>query len=113
MFVTDGTSITLPETITVHIDAKDEAEYATVITMDADFEQAGIEPQSVNFIQTPALTAEGIAVQKYGGLIVPKGKEATAITLEADIKGTKYKASSTIDASTVAVDATVSLAKHG
>ncbi len=113
VFVTSDASITLPSTVTVHIEAKDEAEYATVITMDADFEQAGIEPQSVNFIQTEALTTAGIAVQKFGGLIVPKGQETTKITIEADIKGTKYKANTTIDASTVAVDSTVVLAKQG
>lgn len=113
VFVTNDASIALPGTITVHVSAKDEADYATVITLDADFEQAGIEPQAVNFVQTEDLTTAGIAVQKYGGLLVPKGKEATAITLVADIKGTKYKASTTIDASTVTVDATVSLAKEG
>lgn len=110
VFVNSSGDITLPESITVHVDAKDESEVATVFTISADFESAGINPQNVNFIQTKPLTTAGIAVQKYGGLIIPASKIATEITLVADINGTTYTAASTINGST-AVDATVTLNK--
>lgn len=110
VFVTSAADITLPSSITVHVDAKDESDVATVFTISADFESAGLNPQSVNFVQTEELTTAGIAVQKYGGLIIPTAKLGTAITLVAEIDGTTYTATSTINGST-AVDATVTLNK--
>lgn len=110
VFVTSAADITLPASITVHVDAKDESDVATVFTISADFESAGLNPQSVNFVQTEALTTAGIAVQKYGGLIIPTAQLGTAITLVAEIDGTTYTATSTINGST-AVDATVTLNK--
>lgn len=110
VFVNSSADITLPASITVHVDAKDESDVATVFTISADFDSAGLNPQSVNFVQTEALTKAGIAVQKYGGLIIPASKIATEITLVAEINGTTYTATSTINGSTD-VDATVTLNK--
>ena len=110
VFVTSGADVALPASITVHVDAKDESDVATVFTISADFESAGLSPQNVNFVQTEALTTKGIAVQKYGGLIIPTSQASTAITLVAEINGTTYTATSTINGST-AVDATVTLNK--
>lgn len=110
VFVTSATDVALPETVTVHVDAKDESDVATVFTISADFEEAGLEPQNVNFVQTKALTTAGIAVQKYGGLIIPASKVGTDITLVAEINGTTYTAATTINGSTD-VDATVTLNK--
>ena len=110
MFVTSAADITLPTSITVNVDAKDESDVATVFTISADFKSAGLNMQSVNFVQTEALTTAGIAVQKYGGLIIPTAQLGTAITLVAEIDGTTYTATSTINGST-AVDATVTLSK--
>lgn len=109
VFVTSAADIALPETVTVHVDAKDENDVATVFTISTDFE-AGLEPQNVNFVQTEALTTAGIAVQKYGGLIIPASKVGTDITLVAEINGTTYTAATTINGSTE-VDATVTLNK--
>lgn len=110
VFVTSTADITLPETVTVHVDAKGESDVATVFTISADLEKAGLNPQNVNFVQTEALTTAGIAVQKYGGLIIPASQVATGITLVAEINGTTYTAANTINGST-AVDTTVTLNK--
>lgn len=110
VFVTSAADIALPATVTVHVDAKDESDVATVFTISADFEEAGLEPQNVNFVQTEALTTAGIAVQKYGGLIIPTSKVGTDITLVAEINGTTYTAGTTINGSTD-VDTTVTLNK--
>ena len=110
VFVTSNATITLPETITVHIDSKDESDIATVFTMSADFESASLEPQNVNFVQTEELTTAGIAVQKYGGLIIPASQADTRIKLVATINGTKYTAATDITAASD-VDATVTLNK--
>ena len=110
VFVTSAADVALPATVTVHVDAKDESDVATVFTISADFEEAGLNPHNVNFVQTEALTTAGIAVQKYGGLIIPTAQLGTAITLVAEIDGTTYTATSTINGST-AVDTTVKLNK--
>lgn len=110
VFVTSTAKVALPESITVHVDAKDESEVATVFTISADFESASISPQNVNFVQTEALTTAGIAVQKYGGIIIPASQVATNIKLVAEINGTTYTAATNITGAT-AVDATVTLNK--
>lgn len=110
VFVTSAADVALPATVTVHVDAKDESDVATVFTISADFEKAGLNPQNVNFVQTEALTTAGIAVQKYGGLIIPTSQVGTDITLVAEINGTTYTAATTINGSTE-VDATVTLNK--
>lgn len=111
VFATSAADVALPATVTVHVDAKDESDVATVFTISADFEEAGLNPQNVNFVQTEALTTAGIAVQKYGGLIIPASQVTTDITLVAEINGTTYTADTTINGST-AVDATVTLNKN-
>ena len=110
VFVTSSADITLPTSITVRVYAKDESDVATVFTIGADFDSAELKQQSVNFMQTEALTKAGIAVQKYGGIIIPASQFETNITLVAEINGTTYTATSTINASTT-VDSTVTLNK--
>lgn len=110
VFVTSAADVALPASITVHVDAKDESAVATVFTISTDFESAGLSPQNVNFVQTEALTKAGIAVQKYGGLIIPAAQAATDITLVAEINGVSYTATTTVNGSTT-VDSTVTLSK--
>ena len=110
VFVTSDADVALPASITVHVDAKDESDVATVFTISADFESAGLSPQNVNFVQTEELTKAGIAVQKYGGLIIPASQAATDITLVAEINGVNYTATTAVNGSTT-VDSTVTLNK--
>lgn len=110
VFVTSDADVALPASITVHVDAKDESDVATVFTISADFESAGLSPQNVNFVQTEALTKAGIAVQKYGALIIPASQAATDITLVAEINGVSYTAATAVNGSTI-VDSTVTLSK--
>lgn len=110
VFVTSGADVALPTSITVHVDAKDESDVATVFTISTVFESAGLSPQNVNFVQTEALTKAGIAVQKYGGLIIPASQVETDITLVAEINGVNYTATTAVNGSTT-VDSTVTLNK--
>lgn len=111
VFVTSGAEVALPDSITVHVDAKDESAVATVFTISADFKSAGLSPQNVNFVQTEPLTKAGIAVQKYGGLIIPTSQIATDITLVAEINGVNYTATTTVNGTTTTVNSTVTLDK--
>lgn len=100
VFVTDNATITLPDSITVHVDAKDESDTATVFTISPDLDGESLEPHNVNFIQTEALTKAGIAVQRYGGIMIPKSQVATDITLVAEINGTQYTSATSITGAT-------------
>lgn len=112
VFVTSNASIEAPTTITVHVDTKDEADYATVFALSPKFEDAGLEAQNVNFIQTEAMTSAGIAMQKYGVLMIPKSQLATEITLEAEINGVKYKATKTNVTGATTVGTAIELTKQ-
>lgn len=112
VFVTDSASTDLPATLTLHWDAKDESEEAIVLTMHADAEGATLAPNSVNFVQTEALTTAGIAVQKYGGILVPASQVGTAMTIVANIGEQLYTASTTVTATAAEVDGTVTLTKN-
>ena len=106
--------MTLPASLTVHIDSKDESDVATVFTFSAQFNDASLEPQNVNYIQTKQLTTDGIAVQRYGAVIIPADKTSKNIQLTAEINGTTYEMASTADPkfnASTAVDATFTLNK--
>lgn len=96
VFVTDATSIALPKTLTCEIITKDVSEEAIVFAISADTDGASLAPNSVHFIQTEALTTAGIAVQKYGAIIIPASQSATEITIEAEVNGTVYTGTTTI-----------------
>lgn len=96
VFVTDTASIALPETLTCEIIMKDVSEEAIVFAISADTDGASLAPNSVHFIQTETLTSAGIAVQKYGAIIIPANQSATEITIEAEVNGTVYKGATTI-----------------
>lgn len=96
VFVTDTASVALPKTLTCEIITKDVSEEAIVFAISADTDGASLAPNSVHFIQTKALTTAGIAVQKYGAIIIPASQSATEITIEAEVNGTVYTGATTI-----------------
>lgn len=110
MFVTTGADITLPDSITVHVDSKTESEEATVLAFSIESESPSLKPQNVNFLQTEALTTAGIGVQKYGAVLIPASKVTENIKLVAEIDGATYEAVTNITGAT-AVDSTVQLSK--
>lgn len=89
-------TIEMPETITVEITGKDKSEVGTIFTLDVQDNTKTLVPNSVNFVQTAELTKAGIAVQKYGAIVIPSTKSASEITLVADLNGTTYKGQETI-----------------
>lgn len=109
-FVTTAANTALPESITVHVDSKDESDAATVFTISPKYESAGLDPRNVNFVQTEALTKAGIAVQKFGGIIIPASQVSTDIKIVAEINGTQYTAITNLTGETT-VDTTFTLSK--
>lgn len=116
VFVKDSANIALPAALTAKIMSKDTSEDATVLTLDASVNGASLQPNTALFVQTPDLTAKGIAVNKYGALIIPASAKDVEITLKATVNGTGYTAKPknsekvTINASS-AVGTTVNMAK--
>ena len=110
VFVDRGATIDKPETITVKITGKDISEVGTIFTLNVQDDTATLEPNSVNFVQTEALTKDGIAVQKYGAIVIPSTKSETDITIVAGLDGTTYTSTSTITGAS-AVGDTVILSK--
>lgn len=116
VFVKGTANITLPATLTAEIMSKDTSEEATVLTLDASVNGASLQPNTALFVQTPEMTAKGIAVNNYGALIIPASAGNVEITLKATVNGTLYTAKPkssekvTINASS-AVGTTVNMAK--
>lgn len=92
VFVDDAATITALNTFTVHVDSKDESEEAITFTFSVDTsdEEPTLANTNYNFVQTEALTEEGIAVHKYGAVIIPASKSATDIVLTMEVDGVIY-----------------------
>ena len=81
VFVT-GEASAEPTTVTGKVANVDVSEVATIYEIETD--------ERVEFIQTEALTKKGIAVHKYGAIIIPKDKLSGLSTLKVEVKlGTK------------------------
>lgn len=96
VFVDNDATFAKPETITVEITGKDISEVGTIFTLNVEGDTATPAANSVNFVQTEDLTKEGIAVQKYGAIVIPSTKSKTAITIVAGLDGTTYTGTTTI-----------------
>ena len=71
----------------------------------------GLADRNMVFVQTEALTELGVAVQPYGAIFVPATalNDATAAVVTGKIGDTQYTA--TVNLKTVAIGATVTMAK--
>lgn len=107
VFVDSNATIDKPETITVEITGKDISDVGTIFTLNVEDETATLAPNSVNFVQTEALTTDGIAVQKYGAVVIPSTKSEANITLVADLDGTTYTGGTDITAASAVGDKVV------
>lgn len=110
VFVDDAASIAPPATLTVNVDGVVTSDTATVITLGVEKVASGMPNSNVQFVQTKEMVTAGIAVQRYGAVMIPADKVATEITLKATINGVGYTAATTINGSTE-VGATVTMNK--
>lgn len=110
VFVTSSATITLPASVTFTITNKSVSDTAITLTLELDESTAALKPSNVNFVQTEALTEDGIAVHPFGAVMIPAAEDDTEITLVATINGTTYTASAAITSANDVGD-TVTLAK--
>lgn len=109
VFVTDSVDTDLPTNIAVTITDKSASDDVTILTLGVT-EKDGVYPQDVQFEQTQTLTEKGVAVHKYGAIIIPKEQFGTELTIEATVKGTKYTGATKITSAS-AVGDSVTMAK--
>lgn len=88
----------LAASYTLGVNDKIESDVATMITVEVNLPGLSVNGGMVKFIQTQAATAAGIAINPYGTIIFPIG--ASAITLEIDVNGTIYEATTTVSPAT-------------
>ena len=103
VFTTNNT--TAPETATITVTGKDtdKDSGATVLTFSS--------PEGTEFVQTNDLTTGGVAVQKYGALIIPSTSTNTEADIEVKYLGTTYKATGTTKLSELEVGASITANK--
>ena len=91
VFVDADAIINIPDSITIEVTGKDISEAGTIFTLNVEGDTHTFAPNTFNFVQTEALTKAGIAVQKYGAIVIPSKELASDIELVVDLDGTTYK----------------------
>lgn len=110
VFVTDDATVEPPTSITAKVSDVDKSDYATVITLSTDDSVVQLVGGNVEYVQTEQATTEGIAIHKYGVVMIPN-KVDTAITLAIEVGDTKYVANGTVNKDTE-MGATVTFTKQ-
>ena len=95
VFVDSSADTDLAETYTFEVAGKSVDDNAVVLTLTPQDDDPTLAPNNYSFIQNEACTTAGVAVHKYGAVIIPTG--ASAVTLSLEIGGVVYEASATID----------------
>lgn len=102
-------SLTAPEGLVFGVDSISVDDNVKVITFVSagNSENEDITYDGALWIQTEALTEAGIAVQKYGALIIPSDQASSTVTLTVEYGDILYTAS--VDLSSLAVGGSVTL----
>lgn len=108
VFVTDSADVALPANFTAEITEKSVSDVGTVFTVTPQDDTPVLANGNVVFVQTDKATENGIAIHKYGAVILPAN--SPAVTLKATINDTGYTAATTLD-DTTAVGATLTFNK--
>lgn len=109
VFVDDGATTTAPNTLTFTVADKDVSAGATIFTLEPDESTASLAHSAYNFVQTETATQNGVAIHRYGAIIVPTGAEAVG-KLQANIGDVVYETANAFALNT-AQGATVTLTK--
>lgn len=100
VFATTSATTALPNTFTAEIESKDIAENATVLTIHVDDDAVSMVGGQINFVQTADATEDGIAIHKFGAVILPPA--GGEVVLTAMINGEEYISASNATGSYVA-----------
>lgn len=112
VFVDDSASLDAPTSITLTVADKSADDNNVVLTL-IPADSAALANSNLEFVQDETSVSNGIAVHKYGAVIIPiaeSGGTQVTYTAKARIGDVTYTASSAVTIST-AVGATITLAK--
>jgi hypothetical protein len=99
VFVDNTQSVALPATVKVTVSDKSVGETGTVFTLEYDSaDNATVVAGNYNFVQTEEATKAGIAIQKYGGVMIP-ANDNTPLFLSLVIDDVTYTAQSVMSES--------------
>ena len=99
VFVAETADISMPTSINVGVETKTTNAGTTVMTL-AVQEDDTFVGGNANFVQTENATKAGVAIHKYGAVIIPEDAAETDITLEMVVNGVTYTGATAINAST-------------
>ena len=105
VFVKNTADIALPETVTVEVSSVDTSEVGTIYTLDIDDDTASLVNNNWQFVQTKQATKDGIAIQKYGAVVIPADK--SSVKLQIKLNDTIYYAQTAIEVGTTATGTTI------
>lgn len=99
VFIDNTQSVALPATVKVTVSDKSVGETGTIFTLECDTaDNAIVVGGDYNFVQTEEATKAGIAIQKYGGVMIP-ANDNTPLFLSLVIDGVTYTAQSVMSES--------------
>jgi len=105
VFVKNTANTAAPETLTFTVASKDVNDDKAVFTLEEKAGDPSVAHSVVNFVQTQAAVQAGIAIHKYGAVIMPA--TGGTVTLEATLDGVTYTAAAALtSATTVGTDIT-------
>lgn len=100
VFATDSAINELPAEYNLDVAEKSESEGAVVLSFNTNLDTQKLYGSNFYFVQTKEATEAGIAIHKYGAVMIPASAVGTAIKLQINVEGTIYEASTTINGTT-------------
>ena len=94
----------LPENYVMAIAEKSESEGAVVLSLNTNLDRQMLNGSNFSFVQTQAATEAGVAIHKYGAIMIPAAAVGTGIRLEIDVDGVIYQAQTTINGASAVGD---------
>lgn len=97
-----------PSTFTARVTGKDVSDIATILTVEID-DVVNVNADRYNFVQTDDATSKGIAVHKYGAIMIPPTSydETTAVAIKID--DVVYSNTSTLISNNTEIGTTITL----
>jgi hypothetical protein len=96
VFVANTADIAAPASLNVEVTDKSVSEGATILTFGVGEGETSLASSAYNFVQTQSAVENGVAVHKYGAVIIPAN--ANGVTLEIVIGDTTYRSAVAINA---------------
>lgn len=99
VFATDSAIKDLPANYVMAVDDKSESNGAVVLSFNTNLAKEMLYGSNFSFVQTKEATEAGIAIHKYGAIMIPASAVETGIKLQINVEGTIYETETTINGS--------------